>query len=130
MIDGTNRTIVDGNWIDGLRSGIQVNAAWSTGNIIRNNHIGVAPNGGNGQIGRYGVWLHWNTKSDQVINNEIANTAWAGIALDTPSVYDSPISQNTFRNIGLPGDRHVPAARRSTSTARSRPAPTTRSSTR
>jgi CSLREA domain-containing protein len=102
MIDGTNRTIVDGNWIDGLRSGIQVNAAWSTGNIIRNNHIGVAPNGGNGQIGRYGVWLHWNTKSDQVINNEIANTAWAGIALDTPSVYDSPISQNTFRNTGYP----------------------------
>ncbi len=102
VIDGSNRTIVDGNWIDGLRSGIQVNAAWSTGNIIRNNHIGIAPNGGNGTINRYGVWLHWNTKQDQVINNEIGNTGWAGISLDSPSVYDNLISQNTFRNVGYP----------------------------
>jgi CSLREA domain-containing protein len=102
VIDGSNRTIVDGNWIDGLRSGIQVNAAWSTGNIIRNNHIGVAPNGGNGTINRYGVWLHWNTKQNQVINNEIANTGWAGISLDSPSVYDNLISRNTFRNVGSP----------------------------
>ena len=102
VIDGSNRTIVDGNWIDGLRSGIQVNADWSRGNIIRNNHIGIAPNGDNGTINRYGVWLHWNTKQNQVIGNSIGNTGWAGIALDTPSVYDNLISHNTFVNTGYP----------------------------
>ncbi len=61
LIDGTNRTIVDGNWIEGLRSGVAVNAPVSKGNIIRNNFIGIAPNGGAGVINRYGVLLTWQT---------------------------------------------------------------------
>ena len=57
VIDGSNRTIVDGNCITGLRSGIAVNSPVSQGNIIRNNPIGIAAERRPAMINRYGIWL-------------------------------------------------------------------------
>ena len=103
VIDGSNRTIVDGNWIQGLRSGVQVSAPWTSGNIIRNNKVGIAPNGGAAPINRYGIWLTWSTHDNTVRNNTIANTGWAGIGLDAQGVFDNLVSQNTMTNVGYPG---------------------------
>jgi hypothetical protein len=103
LIDGTNRTIVDGNYINGLRNGVAISSPVTKGNIVRNNFIGTAPNGGAGTINRYGVWLTWDAQQNTVINNKIANTGWAGIGLDGSSVYDNLISMNTFKNVGYPG---------------------------
>ena len=100
VIDGANRTIVDGNYIAGLRNGLMVEAAWSSGNIIRNNHIGVGPTGANASINDNGIFVHWDTKTNTFSNNDIRNVGMAGIALDSPSVYDDLLTKNTFRNIG------------------------------
>jgi CSLREA domain-containing protein len=108
IIDGANRTIVDGNYVDGLRSGVTVSAEVSTGNVIRNNFIGIAPNGGAGQINRYGVYLTWHTDGNTVSNNKIANTGWAGIGLDQSSVYDNLLTMNTMKNVGYPGIDMLP----------------------
>jgi CSLREA domain-containing protein len=103
VIDGSNRTIVDGNWIEGLRSGVQVSAPVTSGNIIRNNKVGIAPNGGAGHINRYGIWLTWTTHDNSVVNNTIANTGWAGVGLDQQGVFDNLVSQNVMTNVGYPG---------------------------
>ncbi len=100
VIDGANRTIVNGNYITGNRNGVQIEAAWSTGNVIENNHIGISPNGMNSTINDNGVFVHWDTKGNTVANNDIRNAGKAGVALDSPSVYDDLITQNTYRNIG------------------------------
>ena len=103
VIDGTNRTIVDGNTITGLRSGVAVTSPVSQGNIVRNNVIGTSPLGAATTINRYGVWLTWQAQNNTVQNNQIANTGWAGIGLDQSSVYDNLISMNTMKNVGYPG---------------------------
>jgi len=103
VIDGSNRNIVDGNYITGLRSGVTVNSPVSQGNIVRNNTIGTSPLGVATVINRYGVWLTWQTFNNSVINNKISNTGWAGIGLDQPSVYDNLVSMNTLKNVGYPG---------------------------
>lgn len=103
IIDGSNRTIVDGNYINSLRSGVAITSPVSKGNIVRNNFIGTAPNGGAGNINRYGVWLSWQAQLNTVVNNKIANTGWAGIGLDGSAVYDNLLSMNTFKNVGYPG---------------------------
>jgi CSLREA domain-containing protein len=103
VIDGSNRTIVDGNWIDGLRMGVAITSPVSTGNIIRNNHVGIAPNGDAGTINRYGIWLTWQTRGNSVLRNTIGNSGWSGISLDQAGVYDNVVSQNTMINVGYPG---------------------------
>jgi hypothetical protein len=102
VIDGSNRTIVQGNWIDGNRNGVQINSPVSTGNVVRSNHIGVSPSGQDGFIGNWGVFVHWNPTNLTISGNEITNAALGGVVIDSQASRQITISRNTMRNVGSP----------------------------
>ena len=109
IIDGSNRTIVDGNYINSLRSGVAINSPVSKGNIVRNNFIGIGSERRRRQhqpLRRLAQLADAAEHRRQQQDRE--HRMGRHRPRRQPSVYDNLISMNTFKNVGYPGDRHVP----------------------
>ena len=93
VYDGTNFNVVDGNYIASVYDGIQMEAPNATGNIARNNIIGVSPLGQPAPLTGWGAKLRWSTTYDYFVNNTIRNAAKGGLGLiDTLNDGVTPIS--------------------------------------
>ncbi len=116
IIDNSDANTIEGNYITGNEWGISCWGPECDGNTIKNNHFGIAPNGGaagtvtsNPDPGfPKGGWciLIWrNAKANVVTGNEIANCPTGGIGVDGNPSDGNLLSQNTFHdNGGLPID--------------------------
>ena len=86
IIDGSNRTIVDGNWIDGLRSGVAVNVAGvARATSSATTSSASPPTAAPASSTATGSCSPGRQRATVVTNNKIANTGWAGIGLDQSS---------------------------------------------
>ncbi len=100
--DITNNNTVDGNWMAANQDGIR-NAHNSNGTIIKNNHIGILPNGAASFIGTNGVQIQADSSNVQVLGNQIGHTGAAGVdVVDTNNHFET-ISRNTFVDVGTLG---------------------------
>ncbi len=69
---------------------------------MRNNLIGVAPNGQPAVLGQYGVRLLWQAQWEIVQGNTIRNAGWGGIGMTMNTVYNTRLSQNIVTNSNGP----------------------------
>jgi CSLREA domain-containing protein len=81
VYDGTNFNVVDGNYIASVFDGIQIEAPNATGNIARNNIIGVSPLGEPAPLTGWGFKIRWNTTHDTIQANTIRNAALGGVGM-------------------------------------------------
>jgi CSLREA domain-containing protein len=100
VYDGSNRTLVENNWMSSVRDGVTLAAPNSTGNIIRGNHIGISPKGEAAPMPGWGVKIRWVTSYNTVVGNTISNTGAGGVGLIDPSVYNNMVSRNIVTNTG------------------------------
>ena len=98
VYDGSNYTLVKGNYMASPQDGVQVMAPDAKYNEVRNNFIGIAPNGQPAQLGHYGVRLRWQAQYEIVEGNTIANVGLAGIGMTQNTVYNTRLSQNIVTN--------------------------------
>jgi hypothetical protein len=92
--DGSNYNLIEGNYVASAYDGIQTMSPNSTGNIIRNNIIGVSPRGEAAPLGRYGINIRNSTRTHFVEGNTIRNTGSYGIALNQKDVLWIRMSRN------------------------------------
>ena len=69
VYDGSNQTLVKGNYMASPQDGVQVMAPDANYNEVRNNFIGIAPNGQPAQLGHYGVSLRWQAQYEIIEGN-------------------------------------------------------------
>jgi CSLREA domain-containing protein len=98
VFDGSNYTLVKGNYMASLQAGVQVMAPNAKYNEVRNNLIGIAPNGQAAVLGQYGVRLLWQAQWEIVQGNTIRNAGWGGIGMTMNTVYNTRLSQNIVTN--------------------------------
>jgi hypothetical protein len=96
LVDGVSDTVVQGNWIIGVRSGIQISARASTGNTIEGNHVGISPSGAVGRIERTGIVLHDGTSGNLIAANTIGGNREAAVSMDDPASFQNRVSQNAM----------------------------------
>ena len=100
IIDGSNRTIVQGNFLSSLRNAVQISATNSTGNVIRGNVIGVSPSGQAAVINQYGIRVELGSQNNEITGNTIANTGLSGIAVLLAGSNGIKVSQNAVTSSG------------------------------
>jgi CSLREA domain-containing protein len=111
VYDGSNDTLVEGNYIASAWTGIQLMMANSRNNVVRNNVIGVSPLGQAAPLSRWGMQVRINTRDHLIQGNTIRNAALGGIGLIEDNVQNIRISQNIVGNshgpaielLGVPG---------------------------
>ncbi|MEX0741903.1 MAG: hypothetical protein WD079_03840, partial [Phycisphaeraceae bacterium] len=84
--DGSNFNLAEGNWIASVWDGINLMSPNSTGNTVRNNIIGESPLGQAAPLGRYGINVRNNTRSNVIEGNTIRHAGVYGIALTQKDV--------------------------------------------
>jgi CSLREA domain-containing protein len=94
VIDGSNYTLVKDNYMASAMDGVQIEAPNAKYNEVRNNIMGVAPNGQPAAIGHWGVRLQWQATREIVEGNTIRNAGWGGIGMTMNTVYNTRLSQN------------------------------------
>jgi len=82
--DGSNNNIIDGNWIASAYDGVNTASDNSSGNVIRNNVIGVSPLGEAAPMAWYGVHVRYSTHDHFIVNNTIRNASRGGVGLAGP----------------------------------------------
>jgi CSLREA domain-containing protein len=92
--DGSNFNTIEGNYVASVWDGIQTMSSNATGNIIRNNIIGMSPTGQAAPITRYGIVARLSTRTHLIEGNLIRNTANYGIAITHPAVRFVRLSRN------------------------------------
>jgi hypothetical protein len=102
VYDGSNYNVVRDNFIASPQDGVQTMAPNAKYNEIRNNMIGIAPNGQNAVLGHWGVRLRWQASWDIVQGNTIRNAGSGGIGMTQNTVYNVRISQNIVTNTNGP----------------------------
>ncbi len=102
VYDGSNYTLVKGNYMASPQDGVQVMAPDAKYNEVRDNFIGIAPNGQPAQLGHYGVRLRWQAQWEIIQGNTIANVGLAGIGMTMNTVYNTRLSQNIVTNTSGP----------------------------
>ena len=81
VYDGTLNNLIEGNYVASVYDGIQIQSPNATGNIVRNNIIGVSPLGQAAPLTGWGIKIRWGTRFDVVEGNQIQNAALGGIGL-------------------------------------------------
>ena len=99
IIDVSNGNLVEGNYIAAQLNAVQIFAPFTTGNIARNNFLGVTPSGGDSFVGYSGVSVRWQATNEQITGNVIGNTGRAGVRINETSNTGNLISRNVFRNL-------------------------------
>ncbi len=102
VYDGSNRTLVENNWMSSVNDGVTLAAYVTSGNIIRGNHIGISPTGEAAPMPGWGVKIRWGSSHNQVVGNTISNTGAGGIGFVDPSPYNDLISRNIVTNTSGP----------------------------
>ncbi len=115
VYDGSNRNNILRNYIAATYDGIQVMAPNATGNVVRGNFIGIAPNGnGAAPLTGWGIKLRWATKHHTIAGNIIRNAALGGIGLVQNNVYNVRISRNIVTDTNGPAIYLAPTGGSST----------------
>lgn len=118
VYDGSDNNIVDSNYVASVYDGIQVMSPNATGNIVRNNIIGVSPlDGRAAPLTGWGMKIRWSAKHDTFQANVIRNAALGGFGLVNTNntggaqavAYNIRLTQNIVSDtsgpaIGLYGD--------------------------
>jgi hypothetical protein len=81
VYDGSDNNIVDSNYVASVYDGIQVMSPNATGNIVRNNIIGVSPLGEPAPLTGWGMKIRWSAQHDTFQANSIRNAALGGFGL-------------------------------------------------
>lgn len=81
VYDGSNRNVIEGNYVAAVYNGIQVQSPNAVGNILRGNVIGVSPTGQAAPLTGWGIVIRWATTRDVIQGNTIRNAAAGGIGL-------------------------------------------------
>ena len=102
VYDGSNRNNVLRNYVAATYDGIQVMAPNATGNVVKGNIIGVAPNGDPAPLTGWGIKLRWGAKHETVSGNTIRNAALGGVGLVQNTVYNIRISRNIVSDTNGP----------------------------
>ncbi len=102
VYDGSNRNSILRNYVASVYDGIQVMAPNATGNVVRGNIIGVAPNGDAAPLTGWGIKLRWGAKHETIAGNTIRNAALGGIGLVQNTVYNIRISRNIVTDTNGP----------------------------
>jgi parallel beta-helix repeat protein len=100
-------TAASGNVIGGAYAGIKIEGT-TTGNVVKNNAIGVGAGGQNVGNRFYGIWLLGSTNNTvgDVLGaegNVVANNGVYGIYADGSGASNNTIAGNTVRNNGVNG---------------------------
>jgi CSLREA domain-containing protein len=99
VYDGSSFNTVQGNYIGARWDGINTMSPSSTGNIFRNNIIGLSPLGQAAPIGRYGINVRTSTKTGLIEGNEIHNAAVYGIGLTNQNVLWFKLTKNIITDM-------------------------------
>jgi CSLREA domain-containing protein len=102
MHDGSNYNTFESNFVGAAYDGVTIAMANCTGDIVRNNIIGVSPLGQPAPMARYGIYFFLNTRGHTVEGNVIRNAATAGIALIDPNVKQVLLSKNIVSDTNGP----------------------------
>jgi Ricin-type beta-trefoil lectin domain len=102
LVDGVSDTVVQGNWIIGVRSGLQVSAVASVGNVIEGNHVGISPTGAVGRIEQAGIVLHDGTSGNLIARNTIGGNRYGAIFMDDPASFRNRVTQNAILSAAAP----------------------------
>ncbi|MCY7416894.1 MAG: right-handed parallel beta-helix repeat-containing protein [Chloroflexi bacterium] len=102
VYDGSFDNNILRNYVAATYDGIQVMAPNATGNVVRGNIIGVAPNGDAAPLTGWGIKLRWAAKYEVISGNTIRNAALGGIGLTQDNVYNVRISRNIVTNTNGP----------------------------
>ncbi len=102
VYDGSNNNSILRNYVAATYDGIQVMAPNATGNIIKGNIIGVAPNGDAAPLTGWGIKIRWEATHETISGNTIRNAALGGIGLVQNTVYNIRISRNIISDTNGP----------------------------
>ena len=102
IADGSSYNTAEGNFIGTVYDGINLMWANETGNTLRNNTIGIAPNGDPAPFARYGVNVRNTAHNHTIVGNIISNAGTYGIALVHKDDSSITISQNIITNMTGP----------------------------
>jgi CSLREA domain-containing protein len=108
VYDGSSYNLVQGNYIGARWDGINTMSPTSTGNVFRNNVIGLSPLGQAAPIGRYGINVRTSTKTGLIEGNEIHNAAVYGIGLTNQNVMWFTLSKNIITDMSGPAIYEAP----------------------
>jgi CSLREA domain-containing protein len=113
--DGANFNIIEGNHVASVYDGIQTRSPNSTGNVVRNNTVGMSPTGQAAPMAGYGIVASFRTQGHLIQANLIVNAAAGGIGLTDPAVRFVRVTQNIVRDtdgpaIFIASDPHNAAA--------------------
>ncbi len=100
--DGSNFNLIEGNYVASVYDGIQTMSPNSTGNVIRNNTIGMSPTGQAAPMAGYGIVARFRTQGHVVEGNLIRNAAAGGIGLTDPAVRTVRVTRNIVRDTDGP----------------------------
>jgi PKD repeat protein len=100
--DGSNYNLIEGNHVAAVYDGIQTMSLNSTGNIIRNNIVGVSPLGQAAPLTRRGIVARLGTRTHLVEGNTIRNAALGGIGLTHYNVRFVKLTRNIISNTNGP----------------------------
>jgi PKD repeat protein len=99
IADCSSFNIVDGNFIGSVYDGINLMWANQTGDIVRNNTIGLSPLGQTAPLARYGVNIRNGAHNHTIVGNTIRNAGTYGIALIQKDDSAIEISQNIIKDM-------------------------------
>jgi CSLREA domain-containing protein len=102
VYDGTNDTLVEGNYVSSAQDGIQVMAPNAKHNVIEGNYIGVSPRGQAAPMSGWGVKLRWQATYESIIGNTIRHAKSGGIGLVENTVYNCLLSRNIISDTNGP----------------------------
>jgi hypothetical protein len=102
VYDGCSNNVVDGNWIGSAYDGINTMVSNCSGNVIRNNTIGVSPLGQAAPMAGWGVHVRQGTFGDLIQNNVIRNATLGGIGLTSGNERRIKITGNIVSNTNGP----------------------------
>lgn len=94
VYDGCRDNVVDGNWIASGYDGVNTMRSNCFNTEIRNNIIGLSPNGQPAPLNRWGINVRQGTTEHYVHDNVIRNAASGGIGLSTGNERRIRISRN------------------------------------
>jgi len=102
IYDGCSNNVVDGNYIASAYDGVNTMLATCHDNIIRNNTIGVSPQGQAAPMNWWGIHVRLSTSDDLIQDNVIRNATLGGIGLTSGGERRILISRNIVSNTNGP----------------------------
>ncbi len=102
MHDGSTYNTFDGNYAAAAYDGVTIAMPNSTGDVVKNNIIGVSPRGQAAPMARYGIYFTSNTRDHTVEGNIVRNAAGGGILLIDFNVRQVLLSKNIVSDTNGP----------------------------